>query len=365
MTERAAALERAFANRMKGTKARPSTRGGGARRTIASTVVTALALLSINVGATALVSRWGGSFSPDDVMARVLSQDASARVAHERYAREDAPASERRPSFRVSAGSNSPWSLALFVNMFALWLLLEPNGLWRRLREPALWGVAAMVCSVLVGITWAQSAFVGTYAQGRRVFAFANFDIDPGSFVWQAARLALVSLLLSAMWARRRAMLEDTRKELDQLETEASAAQAAPAHARIYAGLGAKLAATFAAFQLDSLLVVAAFAPLAWGYWLYLFPYGDLRYAVLAVVFYVLWFGTWALVCAPLWHAKQRWTAQHFRVLEAATAENDAHEAERWMKLLEATKPLTAGNLIGTALLAVASIVPPLSELWK
>jgi hypothetical protein len=194
-----------------------------------------------------------------------------------------------------------------------------------------------------------------TYADGRRLFGFASFDLGPWSCGYQLFMFALDAMLIAWVWTCAR----EEGRERHEVELHEMPVQVAlcPARAQL-------LSDGFVRWQRRTFLLVCAFVPGAFVYWRIVSKFGDTRYLIAAGCYHIQYVLTWYFVSLPLfeqWHRWHEWRARAVAQLgrEAALSKVEAQSAEFVLQALKELQITPRHAAVQAVVVTVASLLAP------
>jgi hypothetical protein len=216
----------------------------------------------------------------------------------------------------------------------------------------------ALAYWVLIEIppAWLRYQGAQTFAQGRRAYSYYSWSVATYGAEFEIWKDFLPSMLLAMLWIRG---IELHRHWKDKFEP-----------ARDESGYGKidkfdnidETAKLFGQWQVNSLLLAAAFLPVSYIDWQlgHLGHDADGRYIFYGLIDHVTWFGTWALLTCPLWNGLKFWWK--FKLSALAGNEPGVQGADA----LKAMEPVGHAGLIGASVAgAVAFLYPIVTGLMK
>ena len=148
--------------------------------------------------------------------------------------------------------------------------------------------------------------------EGRKVYSFANRDINWPSFYMQEINTIIYYALLGLIWAQWLVFLEKRRS------VPAAERNQGPAENAITPSTIRRLSYTFIHWQAASVLLAIAFLFFTHSYWQLVFRDHDLRYIIPAFTIHVLWGITWCLISMPLLLTWLAWQSDRLDAIAAA-----------------------------------------------
>jgi hypothetical protein len=240
-------------------------------------------------------------------------------------------------NWRLKIGESPSWSDIFFEKGWWRWRLRPEKG------KPSTSFPCLVFFSVVLIIyrsnLWLRNFLPWT--EGRRLFAYSNFDIDPYSFVTMEAidnvEMVLVFLVL-----------------LKFLKIYANIEPRSDGPAFVYAtskDVLHDLSTTYVRWQISSVLVGLPCLLSAVFYYDMIFGTHDHRYFPQAINSHLIWAVAWIIVSLPLLRRYYQWMTAKTEALG-----NAGQEAE----VLEKLQPLGSANLTASAIIGAMSFLFPL-----
>lgn len=217
-----------------------------------------------------------------------------------------------------------------------------------------------LTVGLLLYIGWMSTGWLRNfvfYDEGRTVFSFVNYDIGPVSFFLQELRLLGACILISAVWWGWIVYFDDVLKRLQDRDSEPTSLFELSEHAYIITRM-------FTRWQITSIVIVAAFLPWTYHYWMLIVRQGDSRYVIHALVMHGYWAVTWILTTVPLFYVYRKWSALKTAVLSKAVSSDTNGEPDRTINIIKEISPLSNLQFAGASIVSVISFLLPLKDFF-
>jgi hypothetical protein len=199
--------------------------------------------------------------------------------------------------------------------------------------------------------TWLRN-FV-FYDDGRTIFSYVNYDISPSSFILQEFRTLVMAFLVAVLWQQWIKYYDKVCQETASWENDSASLLSMIKRADVVSNM-------FNKWQVNSVIIVAAFLPWTFFYWINVMYYGDSRYVVAALFMHVYWAISWILITLPLIHVYQKWTKLKSKTLATAAIKTDKKpEVDREINFLKELNPLTDFQISFAAVVSISSFLLP------
>ena len=215
--------------------------------------------------------------------------------------------------------------------------------------------------AVLIHLGWASTAFVRNFVffdEGRKVFSYINYDISPASYILQDLRTLIMSILISILWQKWIVYYEEISQSVTSWREVPQSLMKISEHAQ-------EVSDMFNRWQLNSVVLVAAFLPWTMFYWIYVIQYGDNRYTIAAFVMHLYWATSWIIISAPLIHMFNKWSILKAKAMAFTSSRQDnSPETDRAISLIKEINPLTSLQIVSAGIISTFSFVSPLINLF-
>jgi hypothetical protein len=204
---------------------------------------------------------------------------------------------------------------------------------------------------------WTRNFLLGS--NGRTVYAYSNYDIDPRSFFAQELTIAGFGVLIAAVWLRWSDHADDAREQIDATsESDVN---------YLNVQFVVSLQRTFINWIISSVILGLGFIYFTTFFWSLVAKYHDQRYIVSAFLAHSLWALTWVFLSIPaitLWKSLKE---RRLNTIENLIKLNQAVPGKSEQLNLEGLEKLEslAGiriSLAGAG--AVISLILPLLQLF-
>jgi hypothetical protein len=180
--------------------------------------------------------------------------------------------------------------------------------------------VAARTLRIGIGVSLAFIApfyfrvfLISSYAAGRRVYAYCNWDVSMWGFVVQSLDFVLMSWLLGVVWTQWCSIAASQRSRL---------AQQSDAPESTFEILS-ELSRQFYLWQLAFVSVSAGFALYTGIYWVQIIRNRDARFWFEGFVTHAIWFISLGVVALPLIITWSAWRRHRLKVITDLLAQSN------------------------------------------
>jgi hypothetical protein len=251
------------------------------------------------------------------------------------------------------------WPL-YFAGLGWLSVLLAPGNITApSLPTRAVWSRAGRLLP-FVWLFYRWPTWFRNFAQlgdvDRKVYAYANWDIHPTSFLVQELMGVIVSAMIAVVWVQWLSFFE--RRDL-----ELHAQQHADTQLEIDTVRVERLQNTFLHWQVSSIFLGIAFLYSTFFFWARVAQDGDVRYIPNALVTHLLWVASWLILSAPLFITWRDWTQYRGKLLASIANRPEASgNCDAMLEVVEKLHPVSFWNLSGSTVLGLASLVLPIAH---
>jgi hypothetical protein len=189
---------------------------------------------------------------------------------------------------------------AFLASFFWLIFVFAPQV--RYARPPLSYSLMFLATLILVRWpTWLRNTPILRDAE-RKVYADANWDVSPPTFVLQESIYLLVAWCLLELFLIWSCYLVLWRKEISGVRG-AWAISAAQVYSLVQA-----LSRQFVHWQVCSILLAIAFVTYTFFFWRYVIDFNDLRYLPAAIMIHSIWGACWVAISLPVAQTWYEWT---------------------------------------------------------
>ena len=191
--------------------------------------------------------------------------------------------------------------------------------------------------------------------EGRFVYAYPNWDINPASFVTQEIVVAVFCLLMAVVWRQWTAHYDAVRRslrrtagepEIDLLTDERSSA----------------LDEAFRHWVYCSIICALGFIGFTAFFWDLVAQLHDKRYLLSAVLAHFFWGTTWLTMSMPLLARWQNWGECRVRAFQRVARVEPSSSAQQEIEILKSIEPISSLAIVTANSAAVFSFVLPIVQ---
>lgn len=166
-------------------------------------------------------------------------------------------------------------------------------------------GVGAGVCAAFIAPFYFRVFITPTFAAGRRVYAYCNWDISMLGFVVQSLDFVVMSWLLAVVWSQWCSMAASQRAILTQQIDDPDASFE----------MLSELSRHFYSWQLAFVSVSVGFVLYTGVFWVQIIRNGDARFWLEGIFVHAIWFISLGVIALPLIVTWSAWRRHKLRII--------------------------------------------------
>jgi hypothetical protein len=199
--------------------------------------------------------------------------------------------------------------------------------------------------------TWIRNADFGKV--GRKLYIYANYDVDRLSFWMQEFRGYAFALFLAVFW--------QYGEKLKSKTIFYSAKSYTNINLDTFERLALYTKKCFYNWQRDIIIIIAIFLPWSWFYWRNIIYFNDSRYILSAIVIHTFWVVTLIIYSRPFFAIRYSYWNAKIKMLFMLDKEKSNEQSIELIKYLD---PYPKEQFAFSSVTALLSLLSPILQMF-